>query len=139
MSRPGARAVLVADQVGGRLAGGVGTGRPQRHVLVEQSPGRVGVAVDQAAADEEDARPAAPADDRLVQVARGRQVAGPGGVGLVERPAGVGVAGQVVDLLAARTSRSTASMAGAVAEVAGAQLDPSGQVPPAPPATGRAG
>ena len=83
MSRPGATGVLIAEP---------GRRRPcwrrrdwsgrSRQSSSSACSAVVGVAVDQAAADEQDARPAAPADHRLVQAARGGQVAGPGGVRL---------------------------------------------------------
>src|SRR5205823_671237 len=95
----GVAGVLEADQVGRRLAGGVGAVRPQLRLLVLDLPGPAGVPVDLAAAREQDAWPAAPAHDGVVEAARGAQVAGPGGVGLPERPADVGVARQVVDAL----------------------------------------
>src|SRR5262245_38224495 len=94
----GRASVLVTRQVGGGLAGGVGTGRPQGRVLVLGLLGLVSVAVDHTAADVQDAGPAAPADDRVVEAARGSQVACPRSVGFAEGLADVGIAGQVIDL-----------------------------------------
>src|SRR5262249_4595744 len=119
--------VLEAGQVGGGLAGGVGIGGSERTVLVPGSARRIAVAVDQAAAHVEDSGPASPANHGVVQRPGGVQVAGPGSVGLVGRFAGVGVAGQVVDLLGPGPAQDLFD-GGGRAEIAGVQLDFSRQV-----------
>src|SRR5205823_3063724 len=74
----GKAAVLKAGEIGGSLARGIGSGRPQRAALIEQLVHTFGIAVDEGTTDGEDARLAAPLDDRVVQSAGGAEVSLPG-------------------------------------------------------------
>src|ERR1019366_2111714 len=95
----GINGLLIAGKVGRALARRIRAVRPQQTTLVLRLVRPVGVAVDEAAAGEEDARPTAPTGRRLIQCARGRQVAGPRHVWFIERLTDLGVTGEMVDLL----------------------------------------
>src|SRR5207245_1838783 len=90
VERPGAddvqtrgATVLVAGEVGGGLAGSVGRVGAQGAGFVDGPFGFELRAVDQAAADIEDAGGAAPADHTFAQPASGGEVAVPGGLGIL--------------------------------------------------------
>src|SRR5439155_21637844 len=123
-----AAAVLIAHQVRGGLAGGVGAGWPKRRKLIVSLVRVLPVAVDDPASHIQNPRPAARTQYEVIKATCSSQIARPGILHLPERSPRVGVAGQMVDLLRLDFAQNGLETR-AVAQIAATQNDPLGQVP----------